>query len=86
LKILAKSMIAALVAASAVGAAAMASADVVCSAADNVCWHVHKHYDYKPEFGVAVHPDSWKWGTTDNYTWKEHTGRGYWRTGAWVPF
>ena len=81
-----KSMIAALVAASAGAVAATASADIVCNSTDNVCWHTHRHYAYKPEFGVEVHPNGWAWGQTDHYVWKEHTGRGYWRSGAWIAF
>lgn len=63
-----------------------ASAEVVCSTADNVCWHVHRHYAYRPDFGVVVHPDSWRWGPTERFTWREHPGRGYWRSGVWVTF
>jgi hypothetical protein len=80
-----KSILAALVAASATAMAASASADIVCNA-DNVCWHVHSHYDYKPEFAVTVHPDTWTWGPDDHYTWREHRGRGYWRSGVWIRF
>ena len=82
-----KAIIAAAVAAGAASLGATASADIVCSTADNVCWHVHRHhYEYKPDFGVVVHPDSWTWSTDDHYTWKEHEGRGYWRDGVWVTF
>jgi hypothetical protein len=80
-----KSVLAALVAASATAVAATASADIVCNA-DNICWHVHRHYDYKPEFAVVVHPDNWRWGPDDHYVWKEHRGRGYWHSGVWVAF
>jgi hypothetical protein len=83
---LTRTLVAVLAAASAAGAAATASADVVCNTADNVCWHVHRHYEYKPEFGVVVHPNNWAWGPTDHYTWKEHPGRGYWRNGVWITF
>ena len=86
MKTVSKLMIAAAVAALGAGAAVTASADVVCSSTENVCWHVHRHYDYKPEFGVVVHPNNWRWGDTDHYTWREHAGRGYWRNGAWVTF
>jgi starvation-inducible outer membrane lipoprotein len=85
-KTLTKTMLAAAVAISAGAAAATASADIVCNAADNVCWHVHRHYEYKPEFGVVVHPDNWAWGPNDHYVWKEHAGRGYWHNGGWVAF
>ena len=66
-------------------AATSASAAVVCNA-ENECWHVRHHYDYKPEFNVTVHPDNWKWADTDHYRWREHHGRGYWRNGVWIKF
>jgi hypothetical protein len=62
-----------------------ASAAVVCNA-ENECWHVKAKYDYKPEFGLTVHEDGWKWGDGEKYTWREHTGRGYWRNGVWIKF
>lgn len=64
---------------------APAFADVVCNS-DGECWHVHRHYEYKPEFGVTVHPDTWQWGQDDHYRWREHSGRGYWRSGVWIAF
>lgn len=68
-----------------VGFASSASAAIVCNAA-NVCWHVKGRYHYKPEFGVVVHDNHWRWGANDHYTWREHRGRGYWRDNAWVRF
>ena len=65
--------------------ASSASASIVCNA-EGACWHVHHPYAYRPEYGVVVHPDHWRWGANDHYTWREHTGRGYWRNGAWVRF
>ncbi|HEY1560491.1 MAG TPA: hypothetical protein VGF71_06340 [Caulobacteraceae bacterium] len=62
-----------------------ASAAIVCNA-DGDCWHVHKHYNYAPDFGVTVHPDNWTWGTDDHYRWREHNGRGYWKSGVWITF
>jgi hypothetical protein len=62
-----------------------ASAAVVCNA-EGECWHVHHHYGYRPEFGLVVHPDHWRWGPNDHYVWREHAGRGYWHGGVWVPF
>jgi hypothetical protein len=67
------------------GAASQASAAVVCNA-ERVCWHVRSHYDYKPEWGLVVHPNRWHWARTEHYQWREHRGRGYWRNGAWVRF
>jgi len=65
--------------------ASAASAAIVCNA-EGECWHTHRDYNYKPEFGVVVHPDGWAWGATDNYKWHEHRGRGYWHNGLWVRF
>jgi hypothetical protein len=65
--------------------ATAASAEIVCNG-ENVCWHVHHPYAYHPEWGVSVHPNHWRWGATEHYTWREHRGRGYWRNGVWVTF
>jgi len=65
--------------------AGAASAAVVCNG-EGQCWHVHHPYNYRPEYGVVVHPDNWRWGPNDHYAWREHRGRGYWRNGAWVRF
>jgi hypothetical protein len=62
-----------------------ASAAVVCNS-EGACWHARRPYAYRPEYGVVVHPDNWRWGAGDHYAWREHAGRGYWRGGAWVPF
>ena len=62
-----------------------ASEAIVCNA-ENVCWHVRPHYNYRPEWGVVVHEDDWRWGPGDHYTWREHRGRGYWRNGVWIRF
>ncbi|HEX4097805.1 MAG TPA: hypothetical protein VHX64_13845 [Caulobacteraceae bacterium] len=67
--------------------ATSASAYIACNA-EGACWHVHRQaaYNYDPGFGIVVHPDTWRWGATDHYTWREHHGRGYWRKGVWVTF
>jgi hypothetical protein len=65
--------------------ATSASAYIACNA-NGTCWHVRNHYVYHPEFGVVVHPDGWRWGASDHYTWREHRGRGYWRNGVWITF
>ena len=65
--------------------ATAASADIVCNR-EGECWHVKGHYEYKSEWGIVVHPDSWKWEAKEKYKWREHEGRGYWRNGAWVAF
>ncbi|HEY1837136.1 MAG: hypothetical protein WBQ17_08655 [Rhizomicrobium sp.] len=62
-----------------------ASAAVVCNA-NGTCWHTHHAYMYRPEFGVVVHPNGWRWGAGDHYTWREHRGRGYWHNGVWITF
>ncbi len=65
--------------------ATAASAAVACNG-EGQCWHVHRNYAYAPEYGVAVHPNNWRWGQNEHYAWREHSGRGYWRNGAWVRF
>ena len=65
--------------------ATAASAAVVCNG-EGACWHVRRPYAYRPEFGVVVHPDNWRWGPGDHYVWREHRGRGYWDHGAWRRF
>jgi len=62
-----------------------ASAEIVCNA-EGECWHVHHHYEYKPEFGLTVHEDNWHWGADEHYRWREHHGRGYWHNGVWIEF
>jgi hypothetical protein len=75
----------------AAGAAALAvsalpaSAAIVCNR-DHECWHVRGRYAYRHEFGVVVHPDSWRWNRHEHYVWREHDGRGYWRHGVWIQF
>ncbi len=64
--------------------AASASAAVVCTG--NVCWHTHESYSYPPEARVIVHPDSWRWGPREHFSWREHEGRGYWRGDDWVAW
>ncbi len=65
--------------------ATTASAAVVCNR-EGFCWHVRHPYAYRPEFGIVVHPDNWRWGPNEHYNWREHRGRGYWRNGVWVRF
>ena len=77
-----------ILAAAAVGAgllglsAASASAAIVCTG--TVCWHTHEHYDYPADAHVIVHPDDWRWGPSEHFTWREHPGRGYWREDRWI--
>jgi len=75
-------------AAAAIGLTAMAtsaSAAIACNR-EGECWHVKNAYKYRPEFGVVIHPDGWRWGVTERYRWREHPGRGYWRNGIWIRF
>ena len=77
---------AALVGASALAMTATgASASVVCNA-DGDCWHARTNYEYRPEFKLTVHPDSWKWKEGEKHAWREHEGRGYWQGGSWKEF
>ena len=66
-----------------------ASAHVVCNE-EGDCWHVKAKHDYRPEFGVRVYAEDWKWADNDSkrYRWREHDGdgRGYWRKGIWLGF
>ena len=64
--------------------AASASAAVVCSG--NVCWHTTTTYEYPSESRVIVHPDTWRWGPSERFTWREHEGRGYWRDDRWIEW
>jgi hypothetical protein len=66
-------------------AANTASAAVVCNE-DGDCWHSHTEYTYPPEAGIVIHPDTWRWGTTEHHAWREHDGRGYWHGGEWRTF
>lgn len=73
----------AVVAASALAlSATTATAAIVCND-EGECWHVKRHVNYKPEFKLHVHPDTWKW-KGERYRWREHHGHGYWRSGVWV--
>ena len=68
--------------------ATAARAEIVCNNAGD-CWHVHRHYDYRPEWGVVTHPDNWRWREEERerYHWREHRGRGYWGpNGVWIRF
>lgn len=65
-----------------------ASAAVVCND-EGDCWKTKERHEYRPEFGVRVHGDDWKWEEKDskNYRWREaRDGRGYWRKGVWIGF
>lgn len=61
-----------------------ANAYIACVPLTLVCWHTTERYTYPAESKVVVHEDSWKWEPSEKYTWREHTGRGYWRDKEWV--
>ncbi|HEY1614073.1 MAG TPA: hypothetical protein VGF97_10320 [Rhizomicrobium sp.] len=65
--------------------ATSAAAYIVCNQ-EGDCWHTHRHYAYRAEYGLVVHPDNWHWGAGEKFTWHEHTGRGYFHGGVWIPF
>jgi hypothetical protein len=74
-----------LVAAGALALAATGvSAAVVCND-EGDCWHVKGEANfYKPEHGVRIYADNWKWGEKEHRKWREHEGRGYWKSGVWI--
>ena len=53
--------------------ATTASAEIVCNG-QGECWHAREHAVYKPEFGVRVHPNDWKWKENEHYKFREHEG------------
>ena len=59
-----------------------AMAGIACSG--NVCWHTTDRYEYPGAAGVVIHEDAWTPGP--GITFREHTGRGYWRGESWVDF
>jgi hypothetical protein len=61
-----------------------ASATIVCTG--TVCWHTHSAYDYPPDARVIVHPDDWRWGPSEHFSWREHEGRGYWHSDRWMEW
>jgi hypothetical protein len=65
----------------------VAAADIVCND-EGDCWHVRARHEYRPEFGLHIYPDDWRWRDADarSYRWREHEGRGYWRRGLWIGF
>ncbi|HML42382.1 MAG: hypothetical protein JNN24_06550 [Hyphomicrobium zavarzinii] len=67
---------------------ATASAAVVCNA-EGDCWRVKERHEYKPEFGLRVYADDWRWPEAEahRYRWREvGHGRGYWHNGIWIEF
>jgi hypothetical protein len=65
-----------------------ASAAVVCNR-EGDCWHTERVYRYPRSLGIVRHPDHWYFHQTwnDRRHWRDyHSGRGYYRGGAWVIF
>jgi hypothetical protein len=62
-----------------------AFADIACNR-EGDCWHVRERREFRPEHGVTVHPDNWRWEEreAERHRWREHEGHGYWREGAWI--
>jgi hypothetical protein len=79
-----------LLAAAAIGSVAVSFSALNAAAAiacvGPVCWHSHEAYEYPATAGVVVHPDDWRWGPHEHYSWREHEGRGYWRGGRWTAW
>jgi hypothetical protein len=59
-----------------------ASAEIAC--VGPLCWHTSERYEYPPDANVVVHPNDWRWGPNEHYSWREHEGRGYWRGERWM--
>jgi hypothetical protein len=77
-----------LVAAGAAGVLALSvvNASAVIACTGNVCWHAKERHTYPSSARVTVHEDSWKWGPSERYSWREHEGRGYWSGETWTEF
>jgi hypothetical protein len=73
-----------------IGAGMLALTSVSASAAiacvGPVCWHTHEAYEYPSDARVVVHPDDWRWGQNEHFSWREHEGRGYWRGDRWTEW
>jgi hypothetical protein len=64
----------------------MASASAYIACSGNACWHVKERLSYPADSKVIVHEDSWKWGPSERFSWREHEGRGYWKGDIWADF
>lgn len=65
--------------------ATTSSAAVVCNR-DGDCWKVRGQPSYyKPDFGLRVYGDDWRWKRGENYRWRSvGRGHGYYRDGVWI--
>ncbi len=76
--------VALIAAAALVFAATSASAEIACND-EGACWHIKGKADfYKPEHGIHIHPDDWKWGKEEHFKWREHEGHGFWKGDVWI--
>jgi hypothetical protein len=62
------------------------SSAIVCDQAGTTCWHSVDRYDYPANANVVVHPYDWQADNGAKYSWREHTGRGYWMGDQWQAF
>lgn len=59
-------------------------AAVVCNS-DGDCWRVRGRPAYRPDFGLRVYGDDWRWRRGENYRWRDSgRGHGYYRDGVWI--
>jgi hypothetical protein len=60
-------------------------AAIVCNR-DGDCWRVRGRPNYyKPEFGLRVYGDNWRWRRGEKYRFRDvGRGRGYYRDGVWI--
>jgi hypothetical protein len=67
--------------------ATSASAEVVCNR-EGDCWHMREHAWIRPEHGLVIHPENWRWEEheRERFRWREHEGRGYWHEGRWIEY
>ena len=62
------------------------SSAIVCDQAGTTCWHSVDRYDSPANANVVVHPYDWQADNGAKYSWREHTGRGYWMGDQWQAF
>ena len=75
-----------MIAAGALALSATASSSAVVCNSSGDCWKVRgKPSYYKPDHGVRIYGDSWRWKKGENYRWRSAgRGPGYYRDGAWI--
>ena len=72
-------------AASALALSATASSAAVVCNSDGDCWKVRGKPAYKPDFGLRIYGDNWRWKRGEKYRWRK-VGRchAYYRNGVWI--